>query len=123
MKKLIIAVSLFSGITFFYACNGDNSETKETSTNDSVTTNSQADTMTNNVGTTMVDQSTKDFASDAATGGMMEVELGKLAEQKAASQQVKDFGKMMVDDHTKINDDLTTMASKKNIDLPDYRNR
>src|SRR5664279_3837650 len=118
MKKLIIAMSLFSGITFFYACNGNNSETTETSTNDSVTTNSQADTMTNNVGTTMVDQSTKDFATDAATGGMMEVELGKLAEQKAASQQVKDFGKMMVDDHTKINDDLKTMASKKNIDLP-----
>ncbi|MEO8412110.1 MAG: DUF4142 domain-containing protein [Ginsengibacter sp.] len=74
--------------------------------------------MTNNVGTTLVDQSTKDFASEAATVGLMEVELGKLAEQKATGQQVKDIGKMMVGDHMKLNDDLKTMASKKNMDLP-----
>jgi putative membrane protein len=46
------------------------------------------------------------------------VELGMMAEQKAKSQGVKDFGKMMVDDHTKINDNLKDIASKKNIDLP-----
>ena len=66
----------------------------------------------------MVDQKTKDFVADAATGGMMEVELGNIAQQKAKSQQVKDFGKMMVDDHTKANNNLKDIASKKNIDVP-----
>ena len=56
--------------------------------------------------------------AEAATGGMMEVELGNLAQQKAQSQRVKDFGKMMVDDHTKANNDLKGIASRKNIDVP-----
>ena len=66
----------------------------------------------------MIDQKTKDFVADAATGGMMEVELGNVAQQKAKSQHVKDFGKMMVDDHTQANNNLKDIASKKNIDVP-----
>jgi putative membrane protein len=72
----------------------------------------------NNPGSTMVDQNTMDFANKAATGGMMEVELGKLAQDKASSQQVKDFGKMMVDDHTAANNNFKDITSKKNISLP-----
>jgi putative membrane protein len=48
----------------------------------------------------------------------MEVELGNLAQQKAKNQSVKDFGKMMVDDHTNVNNNLKDIASKKNIDVP-----
>jgi len=60
-----------------------------------------------------------DFMTKAASGGMMEVELGKLAQQQAMNKQVKDFGSMMVTDHTKANNELKTLASKKNIMLPD----
>jgi len=67
---------------------------------------------------TMVDNDTRDFAEKAARGGMMEVNLGNIAMKNAGSQSVKDFGKLMVDDHTKINDDLKDLASKKNITLP-----
>ena len=76
------------------------------------------DTTGSNAVNQMVDQKTKDFVADAATGGMMEVALGNVAMQKAKSQQVKDFGKMMVDDHTKVNDNLKEIASRKNIDVP-----
>jgi putative membrane protein len=49
---------------------------------------------------------------------MAEVELGKLAVAKAASQQVKDFGQKMIDDHSKANDELKTLAQTKNFSMP-----
>jgi len=58
------------------------------------------------------------FVMDAAVGGMTEVELGKLATQKASDDSVKQFGQKMVDDHTKANDQLKEVASKENITLP-----
>ncbi len=59
------------------------------------------------------------FVKDAALGGMAEVELGKLAAQKASSDAVKQFGQKMVDDHTKANDQLKQVASKESISVPD----
>ncbi len=58
------------------------------------------------------------FAHKAAIGGMAEVELGKLAQQKASNDQVKQFGSRMVDDHSKANDELKQIASSKGITLP-----
>lgn len=58
------------------------------------------------------------FVKSAAEGGLAEVELGKLARQKAASDDVKKFGQRMVDDHSKANDQLKDVASKKDITLP-----
>jgi putative membrane protein len=63
-------------------------------------------------------QTADPFVKEAAVGGMAEVDLGKLAKDKGSSDTVKQFGQKMVDDHTKINDDLKTLAKKKNIDLP-----
>ena len=53
-----------------------------------------------------------------AKGGMAEVELGRLATEKAASDEVKKFGQRMVDDHSKANDELKTLAQNKKITLP-----
>ncbi|HEY2907026.1 MAG TPA: DUF4142 domain-containing protein [Vicinamibacterales bacterium] len=58
------------------------------------------------------------FVMKAARGGLAEVELGKLAEDKATNDQVKQFGKQMVDDHGKANDELKSLAQSKNITLP-----
>lgn len=41
------------------------------------------------------------FVTKAVQGGMAEVELGNLAQQNAANEQVKEFGRRMVKDHTK----------------------
>ena len=48
----------------------------------------------------------------------MEVTMGKVAEQNAQSDDVKSFGKRMVTDHGKANDELKSIASKKGFQLP-----
>ena len=58
------------------------------------------------------------FVEKAAMGGLAEVQLGQLAQQKAQSDDVKNFGKRMVDDHSKANDELEKVAQGKNIMLP-----
>jgi putative membrane protein len=58
------------------------------------------------------------FMKKAAKGGMMEVAMGKLAEEKAQSEDVKSFGKRMVTDHSKANDELKKIAAEKNVKLP-----
>jgi putative membrane protein len=68
--------------------------------------------------TTMKQSSDQKFVKEAAQGGLAEVELGKLAQDKGSSEQVKSFGKRMVDDHGKANDELQTLAKNKNITLP-----
>jgi len=58
------------------------------------------------------------FMKKAAEGGLEEVELGQMVQQKAKSQDVKDFAKRMVDDHTKANDELKSLAEKEGYTLP-----
>ena len=58
------------------------------------------------------------FYKNAAEGGIFEVDAGNLAEQKGSSQAVKDFGAMMVRDHSAANDKLKALASSKNVSLP-----
>jgi putative membrane protein len=58
------------------------------------------------------------FVTNAAKGGLAEVELGKLAADKASSDQVKQLGQRMVTDHSKANDELKSLAQSKNITLP-----
>lgn len=58
------------------------------------------------------------FAIRAAREGMAEVQLGKLAGQKASDPEVKAFGQKMVEDHTNANDKLTAIAQKQGITLP-----
>ncbi len=58
------------------------------------------------------------FVREAAMGGLAEVELGRLATQKAQSSEVKQFGQRMVDDHSKANDSLKPIAQEKNVPVP-----
>ena len=58
------------------------------------------------------------FMVQAAEGGLAEVEMGRLAVEKASSPDVKSFGQHMVDDHTRANADLTQLAGKKGVTLP-----
>ena len=69
-------------------------------------------TQTNNI------QKQDKFWNEAAQGGMTEVELSNLALQKSQNEEVKTFAQMMVDDHTKANDELKMLAQNKSVTLP-----
>jgi putative membrane protein len=59
------------------------------------------------------------FLREAAQGGMAEVALGHLAVEKASSAEVKAFGQQMIDDHSKANENLKTLAASKSFALPE----
>lgn len=58
------------------------------------------------------------FMRQAAMDGMAEVQLGQLAAKNASSPDVKQFGQRMVDDHSKANNELKSIASQQNVTLP-----
>jgi putative membrane protein len=59
----------------------------------------------------------KTFVHKASGGGLAEVQLGQLATRQAASPDVKQFGQRMVDDHTKANKELASIARDKNMPI------
>ncbi|PTR00078.1 putative membrane protein [Mucilaginibacter yixingensis] len=114
MKK-IIYIALIAGMAGgMQACSG-NKDSKQSA--DSANT-AKADTAKKDSSMSAVDKDDAKFAVAAANGGMAEVELGKLAQEKAANAQVKDFGTMMVSDHSKANDEMKALAKSKGITLP-----
>jgi putative membrane protein len=70
-------------------------------------------------GAPTVSAADNDFILAAAQGGMTEVKLGELAAKKGNRDDVKEFGQMMVKDHTSINDDLKALAAQKGVSVPD----
>ena len=119
MKKLNL-ILLFAGLGIMQACNNsasDDSVAKADSTNEARdTTNlmSQKDS-TSGMG---VNDDVADFAVKAANAGLMEVQLGEYASKNATDKSVKQFGSMMVKDHSKANDELKSLATSKNISIP-----
>jgi len=73
---------------------------------------------TASTGDSSLSEKDKTFMKKAAKGGTMEVAMGQVAEQKGQSEDVKSFGKRMVTDHSKANDELKSIASKKGVQLP-----
>src|SRR5579863_9201352 len=63
------------------------------------------------------------FVRGAAEGGMAEIELGKLAQERGQSEEVKKFGQRMVEDHTKANEELKQIATREKINLQTDVNR
>ena len=59
------------------------------------------------------------FLKDALEGGMAEVQLGQLALQKSNNADVKQFAQKMVDDHTKMGDQLKPIAQQIGVKIPD----
>jgi predicted outer membrane protein len=60
----------------------------------------------------------KHFVSEALKGGMAEVEMGKLAQEKSNSQDVKDFGQKMIKDHTDMGDQMKQVATQVGVTPP-----
>lgn len=103
MKRIAMLPIVFAA-ALSYACNADNRNTSNDST----------------IGTTgdAVSAGDRDFVEDLTIAGMTEVELGRMAMERAASPLVKQFGDMMVKDHSKAGDELKQIAMRHSIPLP-----
>ena len=69
--------------------------------------------------TTSASSADKKFVHSALEGGNAEVKLGQLAAQKGSSEDVKQFGQKMIDDHTKLGDQMKQIAQQQGINVPD----
>ena len=82
----------------------------------------KADTTTANTGMGKIEKKGMEYDSEfmtkAASGGMLEVELGKQVATRAVTPEARKFAQQMVADHTKANAALMVLATKKNITLP-----
>ena len=108
MKKIIVSPLLLATLLFGTAC--ESNKTKDPTEVAEETNEKKFD-----------DRKAEDdseFLVDAASGGLFEVELGNLAVKNASSPKVKEFGQTMAMDHSKANEELKTLASKKNVTIP-----
>jgi len=62
--------------------------------------------------------SDKEFMKSVAETDMLEAHFGQMAQDQASRQDVKDYGQMLVTDHTANYNDLNTLATKAGIDIP-----
>lgn len=108
VKMIFLSVTLSLPTSFALAADANKDTSKTT------TPSKDGSKMTN---TNKLASGDANFIKDAAQGGMMEVELGKLAQEKAASESVKSFGKRMEQDHSKANDELKKLAADKGVQL------
>lgn len=97
----------------------DTTVTSTSSTTDTTMTSTSTDTtMTSTSTASLTSLPDGHFAEEAAMGGMAEVQLGNLAQQKAQSADVKSFGAKMVQDHSAANTEFTNLLSQKGVSAP-----
>jgi putative membrane protein len=108
MKKIAVLPVVLAGAISF-ACNAENRNTTEGNTTNEPSVGTTGDT---------VSAGDRDFVEDVGIAGMAEVELGRMATERAASAEVKQFGDMMVRDHSKAGDELKQIAMKHSIPVP-----
>lgn len=120
MKRLVLPVLLAAAT--LTAC--DSNHTENTTANDTAVLVPADSSMTSTPAATTpaatgtVADMDRDWAMKSADGGMMEVQSSELAMNTSSNQAVKDFAKMMIDDHTKANNELKSLAASKGISLP-----
>jgi putative membrane protein len=87
---------------------------------DSSAAQTRASTTTTSTTTSTSSKASKDamFIREAAAGNLAEIKMGRIALDKSSAADVKQFAQRLVDDHTKANDQLMTLAQQKQITLP-----
>lgn len=109
MKKIIVPFALL----FVLACN---TNPKQDDSVEVAEEKNEQKTDTMRIGGQMEDDN--EFVVKAASGGLMEVQLGEMAAKQATTTAVKEFARMIVKDHSQVNDELKSLAASKNISIP-----
>lgn len=115
MKRNILTILLVSAVILSSVGCGDNSSKTENNTVvDSVRSVPKDTSQASSTSTAMINE----FATNAAIGNMMEVEIGKIAQSNGGSAEVKEYGKMLQTDHSAANTKLQSVAEAEHITLP-----
>jgi len=117
MKSMLIpALLVASGIAL--ATSGCSKKDDATTTTTTADTATPADTGTPTAAAPVADSHAAQFLTDAIRGDNAEIKAGQAAQSMGSSQGVKDFGKMLVDDHTKARDQASQVAMAMNVPVP-----
>ncbi|MCA8832394.1 DUF4142 domain-containing protein [Hymenobacter pini] len=117
MKALFLPLAAAALLTATASCNSNDSVKQAQEQNEAKNDARTSNTESGEVKKDAMDFDTE-FMTKAASGGMLEVELGKAVVAKATTAEGKEFATSMVNDHTKANAELMALAAKKNITLP-----
>lgn len=108
--KLIPVLAVASGISLATAaCSGSDNATNAEAT--------ATDTATPAATTAAPDHATK-FLTEVIQTNNAEIKFGQAAQDMGSTQAVRDFGKMLVDDHTKANTQAAEIAKAMNVIVP-----
>ncbi|MBE9463802.1 DUF4142 domain-containing protein [Dyadobacter subterraneus] len=119
--KIASTFMTLATITMLWSCGSKSTETTDTTEFADSTNKATADSAATDSASSAMEDDAK-FAVEAANGGLAEVALSKIAEEKATDPKVKEFAKQMIKDHSKANDELKKLAESKNITLPSAPN-
>ncbi|HEY0428236.1 MAG TPA: DUF4142 domain-containing protein [Pyrinomonadaceae bacterium] len=123
MRKIFLSGILFGlagfGLSACADSNTTNRNNAPSNANSAVITSNNTNVSSNAANAEKVNKTgDDDFMMKAAQGGMAEVELGRLAAEKAQNADVKKFAQKMVEDHSNANTELKALATKKGVTLP-----
>ncbi len=116
MKRNAILIEAGFVVTILFSCNNASNDGENVADGAKPDSVNNVENITLNAVPLTKDDST--FIMETALGGMMEVESGNLASQNAAHPRVKNFGSMMVADHTRANEELKNLAISRGMEIP-----
>lgn len=129
MKKILFSGFIIASATIFSCGTSGTTSTDKDSVNTGDTTSSANTTMTDS-SSKMQDSSMKmtagpvsamdkQFMMEAAAGGNTEIAASRVALDRSSNDRIKSYANMMIADHGKAGDELKSIASAKNVTLPD----
>ena len=113
MKKIFALLPAFCFLLL--ACNDTNDDS---TTNTSTSTYTATDANTSTTNNVVTDEKSSEFLKKVTNSGMAEIQLAKLAQQKATIGAVKNFAAMLERDHTAVNQQVKTLADQRSVALP-----
>lgn len=112
MKKIILSKIILGAALALFTLNSCKNEAKQEDPVEVAEDQNEANIQNEKV------EDDADYLVEAAALNLKEIEIGKLAQEKGVSQDVKNFGKMLVTDHEKALEETKALADKKSITLP-----
>ena len=108
--KLVPVLAMASGLSLaIAACSGSNEATDATATDTATPVAAE---------TTAAADHASQFLTDVIQTNNAEIKFGQAAQSQGSTQAVRDFGKMLVDDHTKANGQASEIAKAMNVAVP-----